>query len=296
MALVKVIKNKAYSKRFQVQKRRRRKGKTDYYARKRLVTQDKRKYDAPKYRLVVRLTSKDIIAQVAAARIVGDEMIAVAYSHELPQYGIKLGLTNYAAAYATGLLLARRTLKKLGLDETYVGKEEADGEMFEIEVNDERRPFTAILDVGIGRTTTGSKIFAVMKGAVDGGIQVPHNEKRFPAFSKDDGFDPEELRKRILGLHVQEYMEYLVEEDDEKYKQQFARYIAEGIEPDSIEDLYKSAHEKIRENPVFVKKPKKEYDGPSPYKQPKISREQRQQNVREKLARLMAEAEAGDDE
>lgn len=34
--------------------------------------------------------------------------MAVAYSHELPRFGIKLGLTNYAAAYATGLLLARR--------------------------------------------------------------------------------------------------------------------------------------------------------------------------------------------
>jgi len=29
-------------------------GKTDYYARKRLITQDKTKYNSPKYRLVVR--------------------------------------------------------------------------------------------------------------------------------------------------------------------------------------------------------------------------------------------------
>ena len=35
-------------------------------------------------------------------------IVTAAYSHELPNYGIKVGLTNYAAAYATGLLLARR--------------------------------------------------------------------------------------------------------------------------------------------------------------------------------------------
>ena len=39
-------------------------GKTDYRARLRLVTQDKNKYNTPKYRLVVRFTNKDIICQV----------------------------------------------------------------------------------------------------------------------------------------------------------------------------------------------------------------------------------------
>lgn len=40
-------------------------------------------------------------------------------SSELPRYGLKMGLTNYAAAYCTGLLLARRVLAKLGLDKHY---------------------------------------------------------------------------------------------------------------------------------------------------------------------------------
>lgn len=46
--------------------------------------------------------------QIAYARIEGDIIICAAYSHELPRYGVKVGLTNYAAAYCTGLLLARR--------------------------------------------------------------------------------------------------------------------------------------------------------------------------------------------
>jgi large subunit ribosomal protein L5e len=57
MAFVKVQKTKSYFKRYQTAFRRRREGKTDYYARKRLVIQDKDKYNSPKYRLVVRLTN-----------------------------------------------------------------------------------------------------------------------------------------------------------------------------------------------------------------------------------------------
>lgn len=58
MAAVRTLKNKAYHKRFQTKWRRRREGKTDYHRRNRLIVQDKRKYNSPKYRLVVRLTNK----------------------------------------------------------------------------------------------------------------------------------------------------------------------------------------------------------------------------------------------
>ncbi|KAJ2810818.1 60S ribosomal protein L5, partial [Coemansia sp. 'formosensis'] len=104
---VKLQKNKAYFKRYQVKYRRRREGKTDYYARKRLITQAKNKYNSPKYRLVVRFTNTDIICQIVYAKIQGDIVLASAYAHELPRYGVKVGLTNWAAAYATGLLVAR---------------------------------------------------------------------------------------------------------------------------------------------------------------------------------------------
>lgn len=46
--------------------------------------------------------------QIAYAKLEGDYIVTAAYSHELPQYGVKVGLTNYAAAYCTGLLVARR--------------------------------------------------------------------------------------------------------------------------------------------------------------------------------------------
>ena len=96
-------------------------GKTDYYARKRLVVQAKNKYNSPKYRMVVRFTNKDIITQIIYSKIDGDHVLCAAYAHELPRYGITNGLTNWPAAYCVGLLLARRVLTKLGLADKYEG-------------------------------------------------------------------------------------------------------------------------------------------------------------------------------
>ena len=41
-------------------------------------------------------------------------------------------------------------------------------------MGDGSRPFRAFMDVGLTRTTTGNKVFAAMKGALDGGIDIPH--------------------------------------------------------------------------------------------------------------------------
>ena len=101
-------------------------------------------------------SNKDIVAQITSASITGDTVLASAYAHELPRYGLEVGLTNYAAgnylaenyelpqyvnfldthmaltfclfgnrsAYCTGLLLARRVLKMLEMDEEYEGNVE----------------------------------------------------------------------------------------------------------------------------------------------------------------------------
>jgi len=162
MGFVKVVKDKAYFKRYQVKYRRRREGKTDYYARKRLVIQDKNKFNSPKYRLVVRFTNKDIITQIASARISGDHILTAAYAHELLRYGFPVAhVTNYAAAYSTGLLLARRLLTKLNLADKYKGNTQVDGNDYNVEaLDDGPHPFRALLDVGLRRTTTGSKLFS----------------------------------------------------------------------------------------------------------------------------------------
>lgn len=144
--------------------RRRRLGKTNYKRRRGLTFQDKNKYNTPKYRLVVRFSDKDITAQITYAAIQGDVVVCSAYAHELPGYGLKVGLTNYAAAYCVGLLIARRCLNKYKLDKIYTGNDEINGEDYNVEEeNDEPRPFFCILDVGLARTSTGAKVFGVLK-------------------------------------------------------------------------------------------------------------------------------------
>ncbi|BGO96216.1 hypothetical protein JCM10020v2_007953 [Rhodotorula toruloides] len=255
MPFVKEQKNSAYFSRYQVKYRRRREGKTDYYARKRLVVQAKNKYASPKYRLVVRITNKDVICQIVSAKLQGDVVLAAAYSHELPRYGIKHGLTNWAACYATGLLCARRALTKLGLADKYEGVTEPSGELELTEpIEGEPRPFKCFLDVGVARTSTGARVFGAMKGASDGGVFIPHSEQRFPGFDPESKeLDAETLQRYIYGGHVAEFMETLEEEDDERFKKHFSTYLEDDISSEDIEDMYREAHEKIREDPTYTK-------------------------------------------
>lgn len=290
---MKVVKNKAYFKRFQVKFRRRREGRTDYYARVRLVVQDKNKYNTPKYRMIVRFTNKDIVCQIAYARIEGDVIVCAAYAHELPRYGIKVGLTNYASSYCTGLLLARRLLKKFKMDEIYEGVVEANGEDFTVEdVKGQPGAFRCYLDVGLARTTTGAKVFAAMKGAVDGGIDIPHSNKRFPGYdaeSKD--FNAEIHRKHIYGLHVAEYMSMLKDEDEETYKRQFSQYIKLGITPDDMEEIYKKAHAAIRADPERTPRPEKTVVKKR-FNRAKMTLKERRNRIKQKKADIIKKLDA----
>lgn len=48
-----------------------------------------------------------------------------------------------------------------------------------------------------------------MKGAVDGGIFIPHSTKRFPGYYKEEDsekYDDKVHRNRIFGIHIDEYM------------------------------------------------------------------------------------------
>jgi large subunit ribosomal protein L5e len=247
-----------------------------------------------------RFTNKDIIAQIVSSEIGGDKIFMAAYAHELKRYGIQHGLTNWAAAYCTGLLLARRTLKKLKLDEDFVGVEEPDGEFKLTEAtegDDSRRPFKCFLDVGLTRTTTGARIFGAMKGASDGGLYVPHSENRFPGYDPEaKSLDADTLAKYIFGGHVGEYMESLADDDEERYKSLFQGYIDDDIDADSLKEMYEKAHAAIREDP-FKKDPeagqrksadywKKES---LKYKHAKLTHEERQKGVQARIAELQDE-------
>lgn len=78
------------------------------------------------------------------------------------------------------------------------------------------------MDVGLVRTTTGNRVFGVLKGAVDGGISIPHNEKRFPGYTSGEegvkaAYKAEVHRERIFGVHVDKYMKQLKKENSELF-------------------------------------------------------------------------------
>lgn len=204
-----------------------------------------------------------------------DHVLCQANSTELTNYGLNTGLTNYAASYATGLLLARRLLKQLKLEELYKGVGEVDGKHFDVTKDLEnrrnegeeifKRPFKAALDIGVVRSTNGNKVFAVMKGACDGGLHVPHKTRCFPGATKDDKkwkYDASVHRHRIFGGHVKDYMDYLQQEDKEAFDKQFSKWKANAGD---LEALYKKLHADIRAKPEAQKK--------TPLANPKRTRE-----------------------
>merc|ERR1712223_1625523 len=223
-------------------------------------------------------------------------VICAAYSHELPRYGVKVGLTNYAAAYCTGLLLARRVLQKFKLDTVYEGNSNIDGTMFYVEDQDDGPgAFGACLDVGLARTSTGAKVFAALKGAVDGGLDIPHSEKRFPGYitKKKSGGSKDEYQAdvhadKIYGGHIRDYMEKLQEKEPEKYQKHFSKYIAQNLGPENLKNKYQDVHRKIRSNPSPAPKKKRDYKTMKlfPQREQRLNAEQRRQRRIAKIEQL----------
>lgn len=231
-----------------------------------MVKQDLNKYAQPKYRLVVRFTNTRVIAQVTYATLRGDRILCQADSKELERFGLSTGFTSYAASYATGLLVARRLLQQIGLDSTFKGKRDADGKMYNVvseaeTYKQDRRPFRAILDIGLINSTVGNRVYGALKGACDGGLNIPHNVKKFPGYFKEEGkkrgtYTAENHQSRILGQHIDEYMEKLEEEDKEAYEKQFSKWDAclNKNSLESVGELFKKIHEAIFKDPKRVKK------------------------------------------
>ena len=95
-----------------------------------------------------------------------------------------------------------------------------------------------------------------MKGASDGGLHVPHSPSRFPGFK--EGEENKNLRSRILGGHVDDYLKKLKGSD--KAALQFSRWTKtlQTAGAASVAKLYEKIHSEIRKSPEFVKKAAKE--------------------------------------
>lgn len=149
--------------RYRVKPRRRREGRTDYRRRIRMLK-------SGKDRMVVRKSLKNIQVQFVRYSEQGDQIIASAVTKDLVnKFKWKYSTSNTPAAYLTGLLAGTRALDK-NIKE-------------------------CILDMGLYPPVNNSKIFAVLKGALDAGVKCNHDESKIP--SED----------RLMGKHLDEKIE-----------------------------------------------------------------------------------------
>jgi len=180
--------------------RRRREGKTDYNLRKALLL-------SGKPRLVARGSLKHMFAQIVIAKPSGDEIIVSAHSRELAKnYGWKAPNGNLPTAYLTGLLCGLKAKTK-GVKE-------------------------AILDIGLHSPSKGARVFAVLKGALDAGITVPHSEDKFPE------------EKRIRGEHIAAYAENLTS-NPEEYQIRFSKYLKQKLRPEKLPKYFEEVKKSI---------------------------------------------------
>ncbi|GFP82601.1 60S ribosomal protein l5, partial [Phtheirospermum japonicum] len=99
--------------------------------------------------------------------------------------------------------------------------------------------------------------FVVRQGVLDGGLEIPHSEKRFAGFSKDSKqLDAEGHRKYIYGGHVASNMTGFMEDEPEKYQSLFSLYLKKGLESENLEALYKKVHAATRADPTPKKSEK----------------------------------------
>ena len=187
------------NKTFTVKQRRRQEGKTDYRKRLKLIM-------SGKPRLVVRRSSTMITAQIIKYEEKGDKIVATVRSDALKKLGWNYNLRNIPSAYLVGLLIAQKA------------KENSISE--------------AILDIGLNKAVPGSRLFAVLKGAIDNGLNIPHSADILPS---DD---------RIAGKHVESYAQSMKEKKEE-YDKRFSGYIKNQTDPSQISKQWESVKQKI---------------------------------------------------
>jgi len=185
---------------YRVAFRRRREGKTDYQQRRSLVLSS-----LP--RMVIRGSLRNVSVQLIKAEVGRDKVIVSAHSNELTKnYGWQGSKGNLSAAYLTGLLCGYRATAK-GVKES-------------------------VLDLGLHAPAKGSRVFAALKGVLDAGVMIPHDENKLPD------------EKRVQGQHVSEYAKQLVSTPD-TYQRRFSEQLSRGLRPEEITQHFSQVKQKI---------------------------------------------------
>ncbi len=182
-----------------IQHRRKREGKTDYKLRLTTVK-------SGKPRMVIRRTGRNIVVQMIEYHADGDKVLATATTVELKKYGWKTHTKNMPAAYLVGLLCGTKAKKA--------------------------KITAAIADIGLAKSSKGGLLYATVKGAVDSGLNIPHDKKILPT------------EDRISGKHIAEYAK-LLSKDKAKYEKQFSKYIKTNTKPEEIHKQFEAAKANI---------------------------------------------------
>ena len=142
-------------------------------------------------------------------------------------------LTNYC----TDLLLAHRLLNRLDRDKIYEGQVEVTGDEYNVEsIDGQPGTFTCYVDAGLARTTTGNKVLGALKGAVDGGLSVAQSTKQFLGYDVESKeFNAEVHLKHVMGQIIADLLCYLMEEDEDTYKEQLCQYMKNKASSDMEE-------------------------------------------------------------
>lgn len=128
-------------------------------------------------------------------------------------------------------------------------------------------------------------IWTVTQGACDGGLNIPHTERRFVGYDAEaKKLDPAILRKHIFGGHVADYMKSIKEENPPKFERLFSQYIKQGIKSGDLEALWTKVHKAIRADPAIKKTTKKVPEKKKDWTRRPLSYAQRKDRVRQKLA------------
>jgi large subunit ribosomal protein L18 len=189
---------------YRVPYRRRRENKTDYASRRILATSE---YP----RLVVRVSNTSIIAQIIKSEIEGDYILTQTSSHELKKnYGWIASGKNIPAAYLIGYIIGKKAFD----------------EGIEI-VN---------LDMGLKRATTGNKVFALVQGANDAGLEIPVDSDVIPS------------QEAINGQVIADYAENI--DDPIEYERRFSVYLRRGLRPEALPSHFDEVKTRIEENSV----------------------------------------------
>lgn len=166
--------------RYKVPMKRRIEGKTNYHTRLALLLSEKD-------RVVVRKSTKNIQVQLIGHNPCGDETYVSSISTDLKNYGYNKSKSNICAAYLTGLLFGYRALKK--------------GYNF------------GILDIGLHASTKGSKIYALLKGVIDSGLDIPHDPIVFPDNDRINGkFISEYHKSDDISIQFKNTKENIIKE------------------------------------------------------------------------------------